>query len=57
MTHDSIEFTPAKFKAFKEAYTAAEKEGKKTFSFDNKAFVTNYAKYLIEYLAPKFNKR
>lgn len=35
---------------FKKAYDAARKAGDTQFEFDGNVFVTDYAKYLIEYL-------
>jgi hypothetical protein len=51
---DFIQFTPAKFKAFKKLY-ARTKEGE-TFFFEGKEVLKEFAGYVILYLAPKFNK-
>jgi len=51
---EQVEFTPESFKLFKDAYQKAENAEDEMFTFDGRQYVTNYAKYLIEYLAPKF---
>lgn len=35
---------------FRKAYNQAVKENKDSFTFDGNEFVTNYAKYLLQYL-------
>ena len=47
----SITFTESKFKKFKRIYKESEKEGKKSFLFEDKKILVTYAKYLIEYLS------
>jgi hypothetical protein len=51
-----IEWTVSKLKRFKKAYKAATKLGVDSFEFEDNIFVTNYAKYLIEYLAQRFGE-
>lgn len=57
MADRMIQFTPAKFKYFEEAYEAAVKAGEDVFEFDDAEFLTGYAKYLIEYLGPQLSSR
>ncbi len=45
-----MEFNKTNFTLFKKAYKIALKEDKETFIFEGKEFLTNYAKYVIEYL-------
>jgi hypothetical protein len=54
MGKDFITWTPEKFTAFDKAYKKALKDGKEQFVFEDRDFVTGYAKYLIEYLAGQF---
>jgi hypothetical protein len=51
---DYIEFTPEKLKAFKKLYEGTE--AGKTFMFEGKEVLKEYAKYVIEYLEPKFKE-
>jgi len=49
-----IEFNHSTFKRFKAFYKEAMEKGNEDFMFLQKPFMTAYAKYLIEYLEPKF---
>jgi hypothetical protein len=52
-----ITFTPALFKKLKSAYNKAVKENKDSFVFEGDEWLTSYAKYVIEYLTPKFKNK
>jgi hypothetical protein len=41
---------------FRKAYESAVKANKDSFTFDGNEFVTNYAKYLLEYLDMQMGK-
>ena len=41
----------------KKAYDRATSESKDMFTFEGNDYVTNYAKYLIEYLEEKFKNK
>lgn len=47
---EMVTFTPESFKKFKEAYEDAVKNGHITFMFDSREYVTDYVKYLVEYV-------
>ena len=53
---DKINFTPAKVKALRKAHEEAVKAGKDQFVFEDRDFVTDYAKYLLEYLDTIFKE-
>lgn len=48
--HMTIEFDNGKLNSFRNDYTKAVKENKKSFIFENNEFLTSYAKSLIEYV-------
>jgi hypothetical protein len=52
VTHDqpTIMFDKPKAQRLQKAYDAAVKAGADQFTFEGNEFVTNYAKYLLEYL-------
>jgi hypothetical protein len=52
-----IDFTPEKFERLKTRYAQAVDAHEKTFNFEGADFDTNYAKYVIEYLAMEFAKK
>ena len=54
MIPDKIEWTQEKFDRFKVIYEEAKDNGKFTLDFEGHEFVTDFAKYLIEYLETKF---
>lgn len=49
-------FTLDTYKRFKLQYQNASKGGLKQFKFEGYDFLTDYAKYLLQYLKPKFEK-
>lgn len=51
---DKIEFTPELLALLKKAYQKAIDTSEAQFTFNGKAWVTDYAKYVIEYLDEKF---
>lgn len=53
----TIDFTEEKLNEFKLEYEKAVKAGKHIFKFHDEEYVTLYAKYVIEYLTDKFNKK
>lgn len=50
MAHKQITWTKAKRDRLRLAYEQAVKDGKDIFTFEGDEFVTNYAKYLLQYL-------
>jgi hypothetical protein len=50
----TVTFTRAKTVALAEAAKAADDADQETFMFDNKEYVLQYAKYLVEYLTARF---
>ena len=55
-TNPNINYTPAKVRALRHAYTQAVKAGQEQFTFEGNEYVTGYAKYLLEYLATVFKE-
>lgn len=53
----SIQFTPQLYKELKSEYKKAVDTKKEQFVFQQHPFLTNYAKYLLEYLAQYFEKK
>jgi hypothetical protein len=51
-----VSFTLEGFKRFKKRYDEAREHHEGSFMFEGNEFLTDYAKYVIEYLQPKFNK-
>lgn len=47
---DTIQFTDLEYKIFKNTYNKALIENKEIFNFKGCEFLTNYAKYLIEFI-------
>lgn len=45
-----LKFTKSSFKQFKKLYKKAVKNNMEIFTFQEHIIVTNYAKYLIEYI-------
>jgi hypothetical protein len=45
-----IAFDKPKLARFKEAYSQASRKAQSSFQFEGDTFVSNYAKYLIEYI-------
>ncbi len=54
--NESVEFTKQSFSQFKRVYRRTIKAKRQSFMFENKKFLTDYAKYVVQYLEPKFNK-
>jgi len=54
MTSPNIVFTTENFKKFKQLYAATQKGD--VFVFEGREVLHDYAKYVIEYLEPKFRK-
>ena len=52
----TIDWTLPMLRRFKKAYGRAVADKKDSFVFDGNEFVTDYAKYLIEYLDKEFAK-
>lgn len=57
MTDNNMEFTKAMFDKFVKMYKEAVSKGEWQFIFMDSVFVTAYAKYLIEYLEPRFDHK
>ena len=53
----TVSFTPEKLEAFKRLYELHKKAAKQEFSFEDRVYVTAYAKYVIEYLEDKFKTK
>lgn len=53
---DYINFDNAKIKRLETAYRKAKEQGKFQFEFDEKEYITDYAKYLIEHLKNTLKK-
>lgn len=51
---NTVTFTKKEFVGLKKAYELAVKQEAKSFTYDGNEYVTGYAKYLLEYLTPKF---
>lgn len=51
-----VSFSLKTFNLFKEELKKAVKENKEFFTFQNDEYLVSYAKYLVEYLQPKFDK-
>ena len=52
----TVSFTPEKLKEFKRLYLLMKEAGKESFFFEEKEYVTAYAKYVVEYLETKFKQ-
>jgi len=51
------QFDKGKYKKLKESWKKAVEEKKDSFNFENQELVTDYAKYLIQYLKSKFDEK
>jgi len=49
-----VEFNAENFKAFRKRYNEAIRDSENSFMFEGNEYLTSYAKYVIEYLEPKF---
>jgi hypothetical protein len=47
---NAVEFTPRKREQLRAAYNEARDAGEDVFVFEGREYVTDYAKYLLEYL-------
>jgi hypothetical protein len=52
-----LRVTPELYRRLKARYKQAVDAGEDSFTLDGHEFLTNYAKYLLEYLAPKFGDK
>ena len=57
MKNELIEFTAQKYKSLKREFDKAVENNKDQFQFEGKTWVTNYAKYALQYLQPKFDHK
>lgn len=53
---DYVSFTYASFQTFKEVYRRAVEYHDNSFVYEDKEWLTDYAKYVIQYLQPKFDR-
>lgn len=53
-TQETVEFTPAKRDALRAAHTRAVSKGRESFVFEGREYLTEYAKYVLEYLDSQF---
>jgi hypothetical protein len=51
-----IRFDKKRYQSLRRAYGQATMRGLEVFEWNGHEFVTNYAKYLLEYLKPKFEE-
>jgi hypothetical protein len=56
MAENMVEFNAESFKKFKQVYAGALLNNDTKFVFEGNEYLVSYAKYLIEYLEPKFKK-
>ena len=49
-----VEFNAESFKKFRARYNEAIEKKEIQFTFEGNEYLTSYAKYVIEYLEPKF---
>jgi hypothetical protein len=52
-----ITWTPAKLREFTWTYKMAVRQHEEVFTWDGYDFVTSYAKYLIEFLNHRFDRK
>ena len=50
-----MEFDYGRYRRLEQKHKQAVKDGQKEFEFDGAVFVTDYAKYVLEYLKDQFN--
>ena len=53
---NAIEFDREQYLSLKKAYVKAVNEGREQFVFEKHLLLTSYAKYLLEFLAFRFEK-
>ena len=51
---DRLSFTKQTFSMFKKCYNKTVADKQDRFRFKDRVFLVDYAKYVIEYLEPKF---
>jgi|LauGreDrversion4_2_1035121.scaffolds.fasta_scaffold64245_2 hypothetical protein len=54
--NNTITFTPETFENLRKSYQTALQNKREVFKFEGHDLLTDYAKYLIQYLTPKFQK-
>lgn len=54
---DTLNMNDVEYKELKMLYNNAKSNNNDSFIFQNKTLVTDYAKYLIEYLSNTFEKK
>jgi hypothetical protein len=54
--YDYTEIDSVDFQVLKNLYNKAMEQGEDQFRFKGREILVNYAKYLIQYLEPKFEK-
>lgn len=52
--NNTVTFTKQTFESLKQCYNKASKNNEEVFYFQGNQILTQYAKYLIEYLTPNF---
>ena len=52
--NNTITFTKETFESLKQSYNRASKNNEEVFNFQGNQILTQYAKYLIDYLTPNF---
>jgi hypothetical protein len=52
--NNTITFTPETFEKLKSSYQSALRNKEEVFTLEGHLILTEYAKYLIQYLTPKF---
>jgi hypothetical protein len=55
MAGKSVSWTRPKLIRFAKAYEAAKANGCDSFVFDGDDYLVSYAKYMLQFLAPKFD--
>lgn len=53
---NKLEFDESLYLSLKKEYGKAVEEGREQFSLEGRILLASYAKYLIEYLSPRFEK-
>ena len=51
---DNLQFNPEEYTKFKKLYEKAVKDKTEMFVFQDKEILTAYAKYVLEYISPRF---
>ncbi len=51
---EQISFDKTKYEALKKRYEQAVKDDETEFEFEDRTWVTGYAKYALQYLKPRF---